>query len=299
MPAANTVPCPLGDMCPDGGRHRRGTKVISEHARRAFAANFPKPQADFPAPHQKSTSRVGVPGGKTISVADENRAYFENGMPGGVKIAYVNGDSFANIVTQELVSEGHNRSVAEKTAAAVAMSRDAEKLEELFGPKYATLADSYTEGDNPIDTHEELSEALWSDFDMRVEEISGRGEADHAGSVNVSALIDGERKVQTFDRTFAKDSEEAEARAAFTSALESHYLVAMENDSAIVWATDALVDGYDLELDSDDEIEEYKGLDDADQRDMVYDMVDACYERADERFSSFFTDQKAYLEALG
>lgn len=299
MPAANTVPCPLGDMCPDGGRHRRGTKVISEHARRAFAANSPKPQADFPAPHQKSTSRLGVPGGKTISVADENRAYFENGAPGGVKIARVNGDSFAKLVTKELVSEGHNRSVAETTARAVAMSRDAEKLEELFGPKYATLADSYTGGDDPIDTHDELADALWDDFDMRVEEISGRGQESHVGSVQVSALIDGERKAQTFDRTFAYDSEESEARAAFTGAIESHYLVAMENDSAIAWASNALVDGYDLELNTDDEIEEYNSLDDAGQRDMVDDMVDACYERASERFSSFFADQKAYIDALG
>ena len=71
----------------------------------------------------------------------------------------------------------------------------------------------------------------------------------------------------------------------------------MEHPSSADWGREALTDGDTLEFDSQSEGDEFESLTPSRQNAYIEDGFESCYEQAKERFSSFFSDRDALIEA--
>ena len=292
-----TVPCPLSTSCPEGGRHYPGTKILADHVRLATTRPTGSPKAKHRIP-TGDTVTANVPGFGKFQVNKENERYFTNGVKQGLIPAdHIDGIEFAESVADELAEQGHNRSIAKTAASAAAMDRDVALLKDLFGSEYDSLGAAYVEGNNPAEWPDDLARDVWEKYDMRVDDVYKMDDTIRPGTITVSALVNGSRREQRLDFAAPSTTVRQEGVMALAKALESHYLSTMEHPSSADWGREALTDGDTLEFDSQSEGDEFESLTPSRQNAYIEDGFESCYEQAKERFSSFFSDRDALIEA--
>lgn len=292
-----TVPCPLSSSCPEGGRHYPGTKVLAEHVRLATTRPT-RGQKESRRTPVGDTVSANVPGFGKFQVSKDNERYFTHGVKQGlIPVDHIDGAEFAECVADELAEQGHNHSIAKTAASAAAMDRDVALLKGLFGSEYDSLGAAYVEGDNPAEWPDDLAKDVWEKYDMRVDDVHKVEDTIRPGTITVSALVNGSRREQRLDFAAPSTTVRQEGVMALAKALESHYLSRMEHPSSADWARDALTDGGNLEFDGQGEEEEFEALTPSRQNAYIEDEFESCYEQSKERFSSFFADRDALIEA--